>query len=438
MADIRISVVKFTTRTTTGNQTITGDLGGATPKAALFFTTSHTLAGDPGSTGNLIIGIGATDGASQWCCGGFAADNASTSNTSRFARTTACLTGVNSASAEFYRAAFSSFGADSITINFDVATATGRECICVLFGGADFSAKVGTTGTSNSSVSGLSFAPTAVLFGSFNNNFTGTAQDDCHLGFGAAVDDGSLTNRSMDYYSDDASANENSRMYFSTAAYGRTRNTTGDLQGGGAVTAFASDGFTYTVTANGSGYLALGGVDAKLVTFTTPTSTGNSTITTTGITPFAVIGAVTSLNAADTDEIETANSTGGGFFAFTASEDGAISFSADDDADPTNTNNDCKAHALMGGIGGTGPQAIVADFTSFQADGFTLNYTTVNATSRYGWALAFGSAGDAGGGDETGLSTGETGETGDGVLGDSIFKSRIFHSPILNGYGVFR
>jgi len=44
----------------------------------------------------------------------------------------------------------------------------------------------------------------------------------------------------------------------------------------------------------------------------------------------------------------------------------------------------------------------------------------------------------AGGGDETGLQTGETGETGDGTIGDSIFKSRIFYSRIFNGHGVIR
>lgn len=416
MADIRMSVVKFTTRTTPGDQTITGDLGGATPKAALFFGTFHVLASDPGSTGNIVVGIGATDGTSQWASSSVESNNITTSNTLRFARTTACLIGVGGLGSEIYRAAFSSFGADSVTVNFDIATATARECICVLLGGADLSVKVGTTGTSNSSVSGLSFAPTAILFGTFNNHFTGTAQRDAHIGFGACVDDGSLTQKCFDYFGNDNAANQDSRMYFSTAAYGRTRSTLGTLQAGGAVTAFASDGFTYTVTANGSGYIALGGVETQLVTFTTPTSPGDSAISFPGITPLGVIGAITSLNAADTDEIETANSTGAGLFAFTSTEKGAVSFSADDDADPTVTQHDCKTNALMGGIGGTGPQAIVATSAALALGSATLTYSAVNATARYGWALALGAAPPDPGGGGGGV-----------VVGDGLIRSKRLH-----------
>lgn len=426
-----MSVVKFSTRTSAGSQTITGDLGGATPKVAIFFTPRHAASNDPNRTNTATMGIGATDGTRQWAGVIYSQDNVGNTNSARCAHDNACLSGISGTSV-ITLAAFSSFSADAVALSYSVAEATAREMVCVLLGGADLNAYVGTTGgTEGTKVhTGVGFEADTILLASFAQSFNETGADNADINFGCVVNDGSLTQKNIFWHESDntiVGAPVN-RLSSNTIRYNHL--------GGGSetttVTVIGSDGFTTvcsdTVSEPPFGFVALkfGGAQFALWTFTTPTSTGNRTDTTPGFEPIGVFMCSTSLTALDSTSSD-AGASGLGFSAFTAAgEQAAATICVDAIADPTNTEMDCKAHAFQGGISGTGCQAIVADFVSVQSNGFTLNYTATNATPRYGWALAFGSGAEE---DETGLETGETGETGDGTLG-GIFGSPIFRSPI--------
>lgn len=393
LADVRMSVVKFTTRTSAGSQTITGDLGGATPKVAIFFTPRHTATNDPNRTATATIGLGATDGTRQWSGAIYSQDNVADTVSARIAYDTACIVGISDKTAVTV-AAFSSFSADAVALSYSVAEATARQMVCILLGGADLNAYVGTTtGTEGTKAwTGVGFAADAILLASFAQGFSETGTDAAVLNFGCVVNDGSLTQKNIYWFENDAQSvgSPSNRMESDSV---RENHAGPDTT---TVTAIGSDGFTTVCTDVVSeppfGFIALkfGGFAFKLWTFTTPTSTGNRTDTTPGFQPIGAIMCSSSLAALD----GTVSDTGAASFGFSAwtaaGEQAAGTICVDDNVATTNTEMDCKAHAYQAGIHGTGCQAIVADFVSVQSDGFTLNYTAINSTARYGWALAFG------------------------------------------------
>lgn len=389
-----MSVVKDTTRTTTGNQTFTGDLGGDTPKVALFYFPRHAPTNDPNRTSTATIAIGATDGTRQWAGAVYSQDNQASTNTARSAYDTACVLGISGALA-VHVASFVSFSANAVTVNFTTTEATGRSIVCVLLSGADLNAYVGTTGGTEGTKShtGVGFQADAILLASFAQLFNEAGTDAAVLNFGCVVNDGSLTQKNIYWFANDGHPAGSASNRMESDSVRENYNDPDST----AVTAIGSDGFTTVCTGVVAeppfGFIALkfGGLAFKLWTFQTPTSTGNRTDTTPGLEPVGAIMCMSSLAALDSTVSDT-GAASFGLSAWTAAGEQATGvICVDIGADPTNTEMDCKAHALQCGISGTGCQAIVADFVSVQSDGFTLDYTAVNGTARYGWALAFGS-----------------------------------------------
>src|SRR5690606_37679705 len=123
-----IGLATFSTQASTGTADIVAaEMGGVVPKVALFFMTNADPSLDPADTPNMILAMGACDGAAQW--GGNLRDNGAAETT--VASTDCCLRGT-------FKAEFSSFIAGGVRVNWtdddngDLSTGW-----CLLLGGDD-------------------------------------------------------------------------------------------------------------------------------------------------------------------------------------------------------------------------------------------------------------------------------------------------------------
>jgi len=142
-----------------------------------------------------------------------------------------------------------------------------------------------------------------------------------------------------------------------------------------------SDGFTINVTtAPGAairvGYVALGGpaLSVKVGTYTSQTTTGTKATIGVGFQPEAIIlgGLATAL-----DTIETSMNGILGLATGTSERAYTACVSGDNDP-PSNTHRRLSTSACVGWVRASdGAVQMEADLSSFDADGFTLNYTTV-------------------------------------------------------------
>lgn len=426
MADIRIAVVKFAVPTSTGTFDITdssGIMGGATPKAAIFIMSAHFATNDPGVTASAQIGYGATDGTRQFGASYRDRDNQGTSDTFRQSNTTTCVY-LRGLGANDTVGVFSAFGTNKITINLTAAPTVARLGLCILLGGADLSVRVGTTGALNgatpTAITGVGFEADAILTCAMRDSFSSTELSHAQIAFGCVVNDGSLTQRSIVHFAQDNAPNQSNSGYFTTVASTVQVDTAGINPTEQAITAIGSDGFTVGAGPTTQfGYVALNvaGDNVALATVTTPTSTGDTSHAIAGITPKFVMGCISSLDAVDTLENDTADAASAGCFAFNTAQQGAVVVSATDDSDNTDSESDCKGVALQCGISGAGAQAISATYVSMDSGGVTLNYSVTNGTGRKGWMFAVGTPGASGGGAGPG----------------PIFRTPIFTSPAIRG-----
>ena len=283
------------------------------------------------------------------------------------------------------------------------------------------------TSTGNQAVTGVGFQPEAVLFFGSMNTADGVVVD-FNLVIGAATSSTARGHVSINE-EDAQGTSDSSRTIF-------TNSCLRMLSPGSASTylviadfvSMDSDGFTINIsTAPGSayriGYLALAGSDLTNVTvgsFNAPASTGNNATTGVGFQPDAL------LLFANGEALETAtNSIAFGFgFAVSTSERAWTSLATPRSKVTSETfrqqgTDGCIAYMDHNG----GSLDVHADFVSFDADGFTLNFdiTTSGGGIIY---VAFKGGQYAAGSLTTQTSTGNFSETGVGFQGSAgIFAS---------------
>ncbi len=144
-----------------------------------------------------------------------------------------------------------------------------------------------------------------------------------------------------------------------------------------------SDGFTLNwTTANATAYvvnyLALGGADltnASLISFTSGTSTGNHAYTGVGFAPDAIV-----LLGADSSASNNSTNFGLGR---TSSERGTSS----QGANATTGGRIQRTNKVYTNVDGGSSVRCEADLVTLDSDGFTLNWTTVNANTHTIYAL---------------------------------------------------
>ena len=245
-----------------------------------------------------------------------------------------------------------------------------------------------STGSYSNLISGLSFAPKVIIFHYNFGGVSGTIYSASSFGFGIATANPMYqmtikAGASDGYANSDSSQRSDSivHTFINTVTYTR-----------GSISSWNSDGVTIQVHTTNATYipqvawLALGGSDltnASIVQYTSPTSTGTQSLTGAGFAPTAAI------------------------IATLGSDTAVNSFRSDLDSWPgigiaTPTAQAASAYLSRHALGGhrraqstshviylpdPSDMRWVASVQSFDSDGITLNWTTVQDTGMFFWVL---------------------------------------------------
>lgn len=387
---LNVKVGNFTSNTVTGNQAITGL--GFQPKFVFFFTGVRTAVGGARDC-HQAFGVAASStarwafcGGGPWGFGGGSADKKQYQNTR-------CLID-SQGFGTLLELDFVSMDSDGFTVNV-VTTGGAYIVFYVALGGSDLSVNVGTfgltTGTGSQAVTGVGFQPDFVGFGGNVSNQTTGESNNGQLFVGFAK---SSTSRAV---SGQTGSNSNPTVekvkQIVTACINRIASATDDYLVD--FTSMDSNGFTVNKTTapaatSDVGYFALKGAQFSILTFTQKTSTGNQAYTGVGFQPGMLI--FTSINHATGTGIQA----NGGIMvgaAQSATARGVLTGSMlDNITSNTQThryieNTKCVAH-ITSGAGTTPTVNAEADLVSLDSDGWTLNWTTADATARESIAVA--------------------------------------------------
>jgi hypothetical protein len=285
-----------------------------------------------------------------------------------------------------------SLDSDGFTINWSDAPASAWLMHYLCIGGTTItSAKAGTftsnAGTGSQAVTDPGFQPSFVLFGSDLGSFpAGNAQN--IMGVGAASSSSAMA--ACAFRDRDAEATTNSGTIQVSDACFIALNSGGTVGRRASLTSFDANGFTLnwsTASAAGIGYLALAGGSYKVGVDTQNTTTGTKATSGTGFTPTGLMLLGTNVAASAAENTSQMRFSLGASDGTT--EGGTWIQSADGAAD-----SDVDSRTYTDKVIGFSTQASTtdaeADVSAFGSDGFTLDWTTADATAREFIYAAFG------------------------------------------------
>jgi hypothetical protein len=377
----------------TGNQSYEV---GFTPKVIIFFAsrTTNGAAND----GNGCLGV-ATSSTQRWALSIESTDGSDNTNNARSMDTTKCLGHVNPGGASMrFAADLVSFDATAFTLNWTTTEGAGVLFYYVVLGGDGLLVQAGNitspAGTGNQTYSGIAFTPKAIIFGHSRDDGTdGPEAHGAHM-IGAAI---SSSSRWVMYGTlQDNVANSN------TENIGREDRCVSRSTGGGTFTMQAdfvqmqTDGFTLNWDVTGGsgwrvGYLALGGdILVAIGNATEYALGGQDSITDVGFVPSFEIFASHSRTT-----LPAGVGTHGRLMqgvAVAASDQAvhtwtALDAAATEDSAHQGSLTSCILHITDGAGGTTLAQAALV---SQNGNGFTLNWTTTDGSSRISKYLAVG------------------------------------------------
>ncbi len=334
------------------------------------------------------------------------------------------------------RAEFSAWVTDGIELDWqDVDTAA--YFIIVLIGGDDVSVDVDDFSLSSGTqdVTDPGFEPDAVIGISAGVAFgTGTTpSSNSFLCFGAAVNGGNQVCYSR--FGDDGVSTTDSAMYVDTSNVYRNIDESASNETVSLGT-YDSSGFTATYGGTGGtayiAYLAISAdSDFHVDTFTSNGSTGTQSITDPGFTPQFVLFQGTRLTVVDSHVSSVhASPLCHGFM----DEDNNYVFTTWDHIGQSTTDVGSRhVNVALRGTDGAGNAAYDATFDSFDANGYTLDYS--NGEARPVFALSFEEEATAITGTGAGSTSVPTG-TGTGVLEFTATGAGSTEIPTGTGVGV--
>lgn len=404
----------FAAATSTGNQTISGivDENGSsfTPKAILLFSNFQTATG---FNDGWFVAMGLTDGTTQMATCTAASDNVAAQRCETTKDTTKLIRVTNSAGTNQRVGTISSFGSGQFVINWTAVTASAEIFHYIAFGGSDLAAKQNNNVFDDTSTTRSADTFSALVsgilalhgFGAPTAGGTGTA-----IGWFGNKSDGSIPQGTASI-----SIKDNSNPSL-CARYQRTdqwkscfNNGASTLFGAAAKDAF---GDAFSANTNSSGVitaaLAMGGIAVTAGSGLQPTSTGNQAVTGLGFSPKCVILVSVGQTAQTTTQNEAKFSIG----AADRTRQGHIIAGSTHNVTPSVcVTNEDTSHVIScitpNATAGSTTTEAQAAMSSIDADGFTLNWGTADATQReYIW-VAFG---------DTPASSGERSRTFVGAL----------------------
>jgi hypothetical protein len=387
-------VGSFSLNTSTGTQSVTGV--GFQPKALILWASDQTADGS-GADIQASIGFG-TSSTNRGVSSANAEDNQATSDRNcQYDGARILIINTAGTSTTRMRADIESLDADGFTLDIEATDAVAYQVGYMAIGGTDLSNATVLTFTSaastgNTSYTGAGFQPDCVLFAGARTTDSGPC-------LGAALSS-SAEWISMSYGEDNAGTSETASYQVSTSCVG-TMNASNTFQLADFVSMDA-DGFTLNWSkANGAspGFhiaLCLKGGSYAVGQATQKTSTGTQATTGVGFQPKGLLLASIN-NTATTSAIQQSRWSAG--FASGTSARGCIWGGSQDNVGTTVCDHDIDTAAVLKMLTeGTPTLNAEADLSSFDSDGFTLNWTTADATAREFNFLAFGDTGGGGGG----------------------------------------
>ena len=304
-----------------------------------------------------------------------------------------CITTTGSTACEI---SFNSWITDGVKFNIDTNPSSARYLTCIFVGGSDvtnsFAAEHNLSNvTSVQDITAPGFEPDLVFLASANTS--SSAVTDAQMSFGICHNDGAATQGNLSFH------NDNSQT--TTVVSGILRNNRGLSQVTSntedydvTVSAFDASGFSVQCSASTSSdrmmYLALSfsnSPDISLDFIDGPTSTGNYSSTAPGFQPDFMMMLMSDHTAANT----AADCDGFGIYGADASNDYINVVHATDFVAASNDSS-LVADSIHD-LTGTSSDLHVGTFSSFDATGFTLNFTTVPGTARKWAVLTVGPSG---------------------------------------------
>src|SRR3990167_8507855 len=387
----------FYKRTSAGTQAITGV--GFQPKAILFWATLQTAVGNSiaNYTGyGFTAGVGSSASVSAW------SDRVDPSNTGRKNSVTNAIQLQTTGGTDAGQATLNSFDTDGFVLNWTSADVNPYIIHYFAIGGSDITnATTSTifinTADTTRSVSDLSFQPDMLFFINGGNiTATGTDQAIAKLGIGFgnnSTDQGGLGV----LWEDGAAASDTCSIERVDQIEGLS-NTCKTIDSLANISSIDANGFTLNISDLPTAvtpvhFLALKGGSYKTGNFTKPTSASYATTTGLSFRPDGLF-----LLSRNKVSGTTATKDGGismGAAASTTSsgtDQGAISINEpdQDQANDENKNRTSTSTVFTAFEGDTDTLTGEAAFTRFNSDGFTLQWTTADATADEIMYLAIG------------------------------------------------
>jgi len=395
--NVVIATTRVACNTSLGDQIITTTkLGGLTPKLAILTCVRATVNDTPAD--HLSVSHGMTDGTNHFVTHALNEHGQAGSSPRRIG-TTDQIVMINSPSTPTARegeATFSEFVTNGLTINWNDALDGAYLLTVTFFAGSDLSADVGTISllSSPTSLTGLSYEPDVVLMSGHGSGWSDTTSPNGEWFQGWAVNDGSETqmNHAFDNISS-ASAGDPAGILQDDHIISNFYNN--GINRDFFLTSFNSDGFTTEMDWAGSdlsiGYATLnfggainvwaGVVDSKIV------STGELAYTGIGFKPQAALMLPTTIKAVNT-AVTDGDAGVTGFSAMDATDQYCSTVQEEYGSAETDNQSLSSDSALLVPLD-DGSDGYQASFVSFDSDGFTLNYSIVDAEARKICVLAF-------------------------------------------------
>ncbi len=435
-----LKIVEWTMNTTSGNQSVTGV--GFIPDVVINISEqNNAVSATPYVTASGGIGLGVFDDTTEWGLSTF--DLESSDVISRSGQSNVDLfAGVNVAGTARY-ASFVSMDADGFTVNVASASTPANKIYSLcLKGGPQVSlGTITKAGSQAGSVEhSIGFRPGGLILASANPGSIKSNDTDCKTSVGLIDRD---DQHSMEFFVDQAATSDVGMVNILDRGLLINDNHDSTIETQAHADHFNADGFHINWGKDGQvqafvNYLAFEeeisnrtGEALKVFTgvFDKPTSTGSQAITGVGFTPKILLCWYGGATSDDTWE----NFCRAGFGAATSPTNRyACGDAAEEDLTTSNTQTTRSALHCISIADPDGTIEGEADLTSFDADGFTLDWDTANSKAYKIHYLALG------GDDEieaakilsfvTSTSTGQQSVTGAGFRPDAViafYNTRI-------------
>ncbi|MGH9909109.1 MAG: hypothetical protein ACRD32_00545, partial [Nitrososphaerales archaeon] len=399
---LKIATGRFQITPGTGNQAIAGI--GFQPKAYMLFLTMGN--GDDTEVANLRFGIGMTNGTKSFCMSSGDQDaNATASNAGRRGTTdlVLCSFDIKNSQVDQGRASHVSMDADGFTIKKRTAFSNSATPLVnyIAFGGSDLKTSVDTVALAaavgNSVVvTSPNFQPDLVLTSFIGNldNTTGTAANSHNsFSFGWVINPAiqAVNNQySMLIASrDNQAASTDTYTNMSNKYAGTSLTTAGAADTAYDINSFGSQGFSVTTRTSGAsateimGYLALDlGSSPKIysVDTTARTAAGTISYTGSGFRPTFLLG----MGSAVATSFNTPTAHGSMAIGITnGTNTNALEGWTRDALTPSDSGSRATNTQFWSANSNTGAIDYEATFSSFDNDGWTLNYGDAAGVANY-------------------------------------------------------